>query len=176
MGAVRPPEEAVLFIGSLFSQKEIFHKTCPVLKETFGDFLFVSPVMPWDFTSYYNEELGTPVYRSFVFFDSMYDPSLLSDAKLATNDLELSFSHEGKRQINLDPGYITLSKLVLASTKNYSHRIYLGKGIYGEITLSYRDGCFHPLQHTYNDYKDSRFLNIFENVRSLLKNMTKIVK
>lgn len=173
MGVIHPPEIAILFIGSLFSNKDIFDTTLVSLQKKFGTILLQSPPLPWNFTTYYNDELGTPLYRTFVFFDDLTDPSSLADVKTITNEIEIDFSKENKRQINLDPGYLSLSKVVLASTKNYSHRIYLGKGIYGEVTLLFRNNTFTPLFYTYNDYRDETFLTFFIEARNLLKKKQK---
>lgn len=163
-------ENAFLFIGSLFSEIKIFEAVLPILTGKFGGFLYKSPSLLWNFTSHYDKELGTPIYRNFIFFNSIIDPVFLVDAKLITSEIEILFSNNKNRQINLDPGYITLAKVVLASTKNYSHRIYLGRGIYGELTLMFVNGKFNPLSYTYNDYKDEIFLNMFYEARGLLKN------
>ncbi len=109
--------------------------------------------------------------RQFIFFQNLIDPGLLSDIKLKTNEIEASLSSEGKRSINLDPGYLTLSNIVLASTKNYAHRIYLGKGIYGEITLIYKDDTYKPHLFTYRDYQDKTHIDIFLKAREILKKM-----
>ena len=101
--------------------------------------------------------------------DEVIDPSTLADIKLLTNDIEAIYSQNGKRRVNLDPGYITLAKIVLASTKNYSHRIYLGKGIYAELALFYKNHQFIAMPYTYNDYKDQTYLVMFMKVRNLLK-------
>jgi hypothetical protein len=169
MGVPHLVEEPVLFIGALFSEKVIFDELFPVLQDTFGNILFQSSTRPWEYTDHYNNELGTPIYRTFIFFDGIIDPSTLADIKLITNGLEDSYSQSGKRQVNLDPGYLTLAKVVLASTKNYSHRIYIGKGIYAELALLYRNRQFITMPYTYNDYKDPVYVTMFMNVRKLLK-------
>jgi len=169
MGVPHLFEEPVLFIGALYSEKVIFDELFPVLQDTFGNILFQSSIRLWEYTDHYNKELGTPIYRNFIFFDGIIDPSTLADIKLITNGLENSSSDSGKRRINLDPGYLTLAKVVLASTKNYSHRIYIGKGIYAELALLYKDRQFITMPYTYNDYKDPTYVNMFMNVRNLLK-------
>ena len=169
MGIIHPPENAILFIGALFSEKNIFDAALVKLHKYYGDILFQSTGLPWDFTEYYSKELGKPIYRIFVFFDDFIDPSSLADVKLITNEIETTFSKENSRQINLDPGYMTLAKVVLASTKNYSHRIYLGKGIYAEVTLLFKKNRFIPQDHTYNDYKNETFHAFFIEVRNLMK-------
>lgn len=164
------PEPAVLFVGTLYCDAEIFKRSKEILEQNFGDILLESPSAVWDYSSYYKDELGWPLFRQFIFFKDLIDPGILSDFKLKTNEVEDALSSEGKRHINLDPGYLTLSKIVLASTKNYAHRIYLDKGIYGEVTLIFRNGVYTPHDFTYRDYRDGMYIDIFMNVRALLKN------
>lgn len=168
MGGPYIHEKPILFVGSLFSLGYIFDSALLILKENFGNILFQSHTFPWNFSSYYGNELGTPIYRNFVFFKSIIDPSSLTELKLKTKKIEDDFLKNNKRQINLDPGYLTLAKVVLASTKNYSHRIYLGKGIYAELALFYRGKRFIALPYTYKDYRDETSLNIFMEARKHL--------
>ena len=171
MGVPHLVEEPIVFIGTLFSDKTVFDQVLPLLQDKFGTILFQSNIQPWNYSDHYNKELGSQIYRNFIFFDEVIDPSTLSDIKLLTNDIEAAYSQDGKRRINLDPGYITLAKVVLASTKNYSHRIYLGKGIYAELALFYKNHQFTAMPYTYNDYKDQTYLVMFMKVRNLLKSM-----
>ncbi len=171
MGRVRAIEPALLFVGTLYSNQGIFNHSKGILEKNFGDILHASPSIPWDYSSYYKDELGWPLFRQFIFFKNLIDPGILVDIKLKTNEIEDALSSEGKRCINLDPGYLTLSKIVLASTKNYAHRIYLGKGIYGEVTLIYKDGTYNPHLYTYRDYQDKTCIEMFMNVREMLKKM-----
>jgi hypothetical protein len=76
----------------------------------------------------------------------------LADIKLVTNALEQARAADGRRRVNIDPGYLLLERFVLATGKNYSHRIYLGRGIYADLTLIYRQGAFRALPWTYPDY------------------------
>src|SRR4030043_1425962 len=171
MEKVMVPEPALIFVGTLYSDAEIFKRSKEILEKNFGDILLESPSTVWDYSSYYKKELGWPLFRQFIFLKNLIDPGILSDFKLKTNEIEDALSSEGKRRINLDPGYLTLSKIVLASTKNYAHRIYLGKGIYAEVTLMYRDDTFKPHLYTYRDYQDKTSIDIFMNARALLKKM-----
>jgi hypothetical protein len=171
VGKIKNPEPALLFISTLFSNEDAFNRSREILKENFRETLFVSPSLPWDYSSYYRDEIGWPLSRQFIFFKNLIDPGLLADIKIKTNEIEASLSSEGKRSINLDPGYLTLSKVVLASTKNYAHRIYLGKGIYGEVTLIYRDDTYKPNLFTYKDYQDRTHIDIFMKVRKMLKEL-----
>ncbi len=162
-------EEAVLFIGLLFSSPEVFADVLPVLRKRFGETFYESPCLPWDYSSYYDEELGTPLFRSFLFFDAVVDSICLAEAKRSTIQIEGEFSADGKRRINLDPGYVTLAKVVLASGKNYSHRICIAEGIFCELELFYEKGRFNTLPYTYFDYRDKTFITIFTEARRLLK-------
>jgi len=171
MGRVRPPDPALLFIGTLYCDEGVFHYAQELLERHFGETLLVSHPIPWDYSTYYHHEIGSPLTRRFLFFKTFIDPSTLADIKIKTNEIEDKLSFEGKRRINLDPGYLTLSKIVLASTKDYAHRIYLGKGIYSEITLIYKGGTYEPHMFSYRDYKDESYTEIFLNVRSLYKKM-----
>lgn len=166
-----PPESALLFVGTLYSKPHIFDKSKNVLESHFGKILLISHPLSWDYSDYYKNELGWPIYRRFIFFENIIDPAIIVDTKLKTNEIELNFSYNDRRLINLDPGYLTLSKIVLATTKNYAHRIYMGKGIYGEVTLIYRGGIYNPLLYTYRDYQDKTYIDIFMNARVILKKM-----
>lgn len=135
----------------------------------FGEVLFESPELPWSYSDYYEEELGSPVTRTFFFFQNPVDPSTLADIKLGTNALEEELATDGKRNINLDPGYLTPYNVVLASTKNYSHRIALAKGIFAEVTLLFRDGAYRPHLFTYADYASEAYRMLFERARKSLR-------
>jgi Domain of unknown function (DUF4416) len=169
LGKVKEPELAMLFIGMLYSDPVILHHVQQTLKGEFGEPLLESPASKWDYSPYYRNELGWPLSRKFIFFKNIIDPETLAAIKVRTNEIEDSFSVKDKRQINLDPGYLTLSKIVVASTKNYAHRIYLQKGIYGEITLYYQDGIFKPHLFTYRDFQEKSCLDMFMQARGLFK-------
>ena len=169
MGKIKPPELALLFVSTLYHSEDIFNQAKGILENNLGDILSVSPSLTWDYSSYYKEEIGWPLFRQIIFFKNPIDPALLVDIKIKANEIESDFTLDGRRQINLDPGYLTLSKIVLASTKNYAHRLYLGKGIYGEITLIYRDETYSPYLFTYRDYQDKSHIDIFMQAREMLK-------
>lgn len=169
MGTPHPPEPSLLFISLLFSQCETYNAVSLPLQSRFGDTLLESDTCVWNHTHYYDEELGTPIFRKLLFFRRQFDPLHLPDVKLETNDLEAENVIQGKRKINIDPGYLMRSRVVLASAKDYSHRIYLGKGIYGEVALYYQRNRFNPLPHTYFDYRDPRTIELFEKARKELR-------
>lgn len=168
MGSPTSPEKALLFMGTLFSNEDYYIEARQSLERIFGEIVMESPAIKWDFSDYYKDELGGPIYRRFVFFKNLVDQENLSAIKLITNEIERNLSTDEKRNINLDPGYLTPAKIVLASTKDYSHRIYLKDGIYAEVTLIFKKGQFVPHVNTYKDYQDERYLRIFMMARKLL--------
>ncbi len=128
-----------------------------------------SAVFPFDYTTYYEEELGKGLLRQFASFDRLIDPGELRAIKRETIRLETEMSVGEKRTVNVDPGYVNLSTVVLATTKDASYRVYLGDGIYGQATLSYRAGAFAPFEWTYPDYREAESLRFFGEVRKRFK-------
>jgi hypothetical protein len=127
-------------------------------------------LIPWNVTDYYREEMGPQLFRKFVSFGPLVQPSSLTEIKLWSQYLEAEHrwrdgNNEG-RKVNLDPGYLEINKVVLASTKNASHRVYLTAGVYGEATLQFCKGSFQPFNHTYPDYRWPETLNFFHALRS----------
>ncbi|MDZ7294224.1 MAG: DUF4416 family protein [candidate division KSB1 bacterium] len=144
-----------------------------LLQERFGEIVLESEHYPFDFTTYYEDEMGTSLRKYFVSFAELIQPEDLVDAKLCTNAMEQELATAGKRNVNLDPGYLECAKVVLATTKDYGHRIYLGRGIYGDLHLRYRHGHFEPLEWTYPDYRQPLSLEFFAKVREWYLNTRK---
>lgn len=168
MGIPRQPDRALLFVATLWPREECLLRSLPLLEQAFGEIAMQSPSFKWEFSDYYREEMGAPLFRRFLFFGRLIDPGNLAEIKLRANEIENSLAREGRRGVNIDPGYLTPAKVVLASTKDYAHRLYLGDGIYGEVTLIFRKGSFVPHVNTYRDYQDGRFLGLFMLGRILL--------
>ena len=141
MGTIRPPLPVKLFFGMISPEPALFSECGALLSGLYGEIDLDSDVMQWGTTDYYEQEMGSMLFRKFVFFREPIDPAVLSSIKRASNAIEDSFSvqsgSETKRRINIDPGYVTEAKVVLATTKDFSHRIYIGEGIYAEVTLRY---------------------------------------
>ncbi len=161
-------EKALLFTGLLFHDETYLSKARQRLTNLFGKTLFESPTFDWDYSTYYADELGWPIKRHFIFFEGLINSATLPEIKLLTREIEDALSKEGRRLINIDPGYLTLSKVVLASTKNYSHRIYMGKGIFAEVTLVYRNKSYQPHLFTYRDYASDDYIKVFMKARQFL--------
>ncbi|HID31472.1 MAG TPA: DUF4416 family protein, partial [Desulfobacterales bacterium] len=135
------------------------------LAGTFGAIDLVSPWFPFDFTGYYEPEMGSPLFRRVLSFKSHVEPGSLADIKITTNRIEQLHARDGKRRVNLDPGILTHERFVLATCKDFSHRIYLGRGIYADLTLLYRKGRFETLPWTYPDYAHHNPTSFLQRVR-----------
>ncbi len=170
MRKTHTPERALLFMATLYSDEEFYLKAKEHLINSFGELLFESECLSWVHSEYYRHELGWPITRRFFAFRKRFDTGTIREVKLVTNKLEEMFSVDGRRKVNLDPGYITEAKVVLATTKNYPHRIYLGSGIFAEVTLFYTKGKYRSHQFTYRDYGTPEYLDIFHKIRELLRN------
>lgn len=166
MSRPRPPAPAKLVVGMFMHRKELFETCAAELARHIGDLDIVGPWMPFDYTSYYEREMGAPLFRRMIVFKPLILQDELSNIKLATNALEDRHRHLDKRQINIDPGYLLLERFVLASGKNFSHRIYIGRDIYADLTLIYRHGGFKTLPWTYPDYADSLMRDFLSRVRA----------
>jgi hypothetical protein len=160
----------------------LFEKLKIEFEGTFGPIDLESPVWKWEHTDYYSKEMGTGLKRKFIFFQKLISPESIAEVKLKTIEVEKQYLNPplsplakggqrgvGGRRINLDPGYLDSAKVVLVSTKNYSHRIYLGNGVYGEVTLTYSDNAYHPLPYTYPDFRTQEHLEVFKKARELYK-------
>jgi len=167
------PKEAddVKLVASLFSPEEkILEEVIVELQAMCGSADWVSPPLFFDRTRYYEKEMGWPLHRRFLSFNPLIRPEAIVDIKLQTNGLETRYLQEGGRRVNIDPGYIALERLVLATGKNYTHRIYLSKGIYADLTLVFHQGSFQTLAWTYRDYADPVVIGYFNDIREHYKN------
>lgn len=166
MGEARAFTPSRLVMGVLSTGEDSHPELLSLLSEKFGPILEMSEAVPFAFTDYYDQEMGANPQRFFLVFEKLCDPSRLAEAKLITNTIEERFKREGGRTINLDPGHLSMANLILATTKNRSHRIPLKDGIYAEVTLFYEKGQFKALPWTYADYGSEAFRILFKRYRS----------
>ncbi|MBL7205848.1 MAG: DUF4416 family protein [Desulfobacteraceae bacterium] len=156
----------VKHISSLFSpEKELIDRLIGQLSDIYGPVDWTSPELLFDRTKYYAREMGWPLCRRFVSFAELVPPDHLVEIKLKTNEIEQQYLRDGNRKVNIDPGYISPERLILATGKNYVHRIYLTKGIYADLTLVFQRGSFITLKWTYPDYADPMIIGFFNEVR-----------
>jgi len=174
------PKEAkkVKLVSSLFSpDEELIEKVIKQMEGYFDPVDWVSEKLVFNRTRYYEKEMGWPLYRRFISFSRLISPDEIVDIKLITNTIENEYLVDKRRKINIDPGYISLERLVLATGKNYIHRIYLKKGIYADLTLIFYAGTFKPLTWTYPDYAEEKVIGYFNMLRDRdLKHLTVVKK
>lgn len=170
MSELKEPKPAKLVMALLYSQPEILSKSKVSLEKHFGQIEWKSPEFEFNHTSYYTEEMGEGLKKSLIGFNRLISPEELPEIKIFAHQLEKELTHEGKRQINIDPGYLTLDRLVLATGKDAAHRIYLRKGVYAEVTLIYHSGSFQSLPWSYPDYRSEQVISSLNQFR---KNMLK---
>jgi len=172
MGAITEPKPVKLFVGMLAAKSEWFAAAEEALVAQFGAIDLASDEMPFGWTDYYREEMGEGLLRKFVSFDRLLPADEIAEIKRQTNAIEERLAADiadgPKRPVNLDPGYLSLSKVVLATTKDYSHRLYLGRGIYAEVTLHFHKGRYEPWEWTYRDYRTPEYGAFFLEMRRRL--------
>ena len=173
MGEAKKHPPVKLVVGMISGGKPLFDAAQRELIAQFGPLDYESALVPWEFTDYYFRELGENLWRKFIAFQGLIDPLRLAEVKLFTNSLEGRFSEGGKRKINLDPGYVDGAKFVLATTKDRDHRIYVGQGIFAEVTLHFRGKSFRAWEWTYPDYATPEYIAFFNQIRALYREQMK---
>ncbi len=158
-----------LICGVLYSKTIDLNRLDSRLQYLFGSVDLKSMPFDFTFTDYYNDQMGSDLVKQFYSFEKLIQPDMLADIKKATVSIESDFSISGKRAVNLDPGYLEESKLILASTKNFSHRIYLRDNIWAEVTLRYEKGEFVTHPWTYPDYSQRLAIEFLKTVREIYR-------
>ena len=176
MGALRQFAPVKLFIGVLVSNSKFIPQLEERLIGAFGAIDHQSGVIPFDFTNYYEAEMGDIIDRVFFSFERLIEADQLPEIKRQTNQFEEELapllrtpSTTVKRPVNLDPGYIEQAKVILASTKNFYHRIYLGHGIFGEVTMHFRNNTYQFFPWTYPDYQSKDYQEFFLRMRQIFR-------
>ena len=166
MSLPRDPKAAKLVMSLLYREEDVLAAVLAAADEKYGPLDFLSEALSFDFTSYYEAEMGKKLKRRLAGFRPLILPEHLPEIKLWANDQEnLHVNGKGGRKINIDPGYLASAKFILATGKDYSHRIYLGNGIYGDLTLMFQKGSFTTLPWTYPDYASSPLIDLITLLR-----------
>jgi hypothetical protein len=152
MSQPQAPKPAKLIIGLFLQDRALLPEMAGHLQASYGALDMVSPWLSFDYTNYYAAEMGAPLFRRMLVFKTLIAQETLAGIKCHTNALEARYAESGKRRVNLDPGYMLLERFVLATGKNFTHRIYIGQGIYADLTLMFQKGEFQTLPWTYPDY------------------------
>ena len=173
MAPIRKPSKVLLLIAVSSRYPAALAWSAERTAAEFGGVALKSE--PFDFveTEYYTDTMGTELKKQFLAFENLIDPEEIREIKCSTNRCEVEYASLGRhaqpRPINLDPGYVSLAKVVLASTKDHAHRLYLGEGIYAEVTLTFRHGAWQTLPWTYPDYQRADYHEFFVSCREILR-------
>ena len=180
MWQINKPEPVKLIVGILAADEHCLQAAVDSITAEYGESDLFSEAFGFDQTDYYKDETGENILRQFVSFKELIDPGKLASIKHRTNQIEEELANKLDtplpRPVNLDPGIIEPSKLVLASTKNFSHRIYIGESMYAELTLSFCKGKWLSYPYTFPDFKEDRYHPFLSKVRDKLAEQIRSLK
>ncbi len=165
MSVPKAPQPAKLVIGFFMKETALFPEVFRRVEHHFGQADIVSRWFDFDYTDYYEQETGRPLFRRMVAFKTLIDQGSFPGIKAVTNTIEADCLREGRRRVNIDPGYLLGSRFVLATGKDYAHRIYIGGHMYADLTLIYKNGDFRPLEWTYPDYAARQMRDLLLKIR-----------
>jgi hypothetical protein len=148
------------------NDQAIFQALLESLEKRFGIIDMISPWFDFDYTDYYQKEMGASLFRRVAVFKDLVEQDNLADIKITTNEIEAAWTTNGNRAVNIDPGYLVKSRFILATGKDFAHRVYIGRGIYADLTLMYKKGKFMDLDWTYPDYRGDDIKGFLEIARS----------
>ena len=168
MAEVTAPQPVEVVAGVIFGGAGLLGPLEHALESKLSTIEARSPIYPFEVTDYYGGEMGGGLKRILYAFKDLASPEAIVEIKLAANEIEGQFAQAGRRQVNIDPGYMDFHKLVLASAKFLGHKIYLGKGIYADPTLYYDKG-WHPYDWGFPDFRDGRYDEFLTQVRMAYK-------
>jgi len=169
------PQPVKYFIGALYSDQKLLNQAKQLCIKRIGGIDNVSVPFPFEVTSYYNEEMGTPLFRIFCSFSELRSPGDLAKLKNSCNEIEEGLAVDGSRKVNLDIGYLDFHKMILASAKYNGQKIYLDHGIYADPTLIFENGKFQALDNTFPDFKSGNYNDFFYALRQSYKAQIKAV-
>lgn len=170
MSTPQAPMPAILFCAVLASDWTRREELLGELRAEFGEIDYISEPIAFVETAYYDKELGTPIFRHIFGFTSLIDQDRLREVKIACNRLEQQYSRpDGRRLFNIDPGLLTYERVVLATGKNRSHRIYLGRGIFADLELTFMGNEWNSLPWTFPDYAGPKIQNQLTKLREMYR-------
>ncbi len=163
------PAPVKVFFSVIFKESKWLAQGIALIEKRLNTTLEISSALPFNHTRYYDEEMGEGLQRVLAFACGLFPRVMLPFIKHLARSVEADLAEDGKRRVNIDPGFMTLEQVCLLTFKNYYHRFYLGYGVLAEITLIYRKGTYSPLQWTYPDYAEKELIRIFNEARPQFK-------
>lgn len=176
MGSASPHAPVLVLLAVISRYESALAWSCSQAESFWGPIARTSPSFHFDETDYYQPSMGGELKKTFLTFERLTDPGELAAWKHRTDAWEREYAaiaaHVEPRPLNLDPGYITPAKLVLASTKDHAHRIYLGQGMFAEVTLYFKAGRWQHRDWTFPDYRRADYQQFFMTAREDLRRQT----
>jgi len=169
MSRTKKPDPVKLLLSIIYNDSEAAEACTKSMIDEYGPSDYNTRELGFKNVSYYEKEMGSPLVRRFFFFKQLVDPGSLPDIKLFTNSLEAEYEKDGMRTVNLDPGYMSMGNLVLASCKFVGHRPYIRDGIYADLALIYECGTFKKLKWSYPDYASPEMIDYLNRIRQAYK-------
>lgn len=176
MLSFNPPLPVKFICAFIYSDDDVYDQTKRILTRKYGPIDFESKIIDFNYTDYYEKEMGQGLKRRFISFEKLQKCERFIDIKLNCVKIEKKYAPQNKRIINIDPGYLNEAKLILTTTKDFSHRIYLGKSIYAEVTLHFKEGSFCDFPTTFPDYRTKEYKDIFHSIRDIYQGQIKTIK
>jgi hypothetical protein len=173
MGTINTPPSVQFFASIIFNDSVILSALEAELSERISPIKERTEVVPFSQSDYYCPEMGECLLRYFLLFAPLSGRDGLAEAKLRTNRIEALYSRDGRRSVNIDPGYIALEQVVLATTKGFAHRIYLSNGIFADLTLVFENGTYRGLPWTYPDYGSQEMISLLNLWREQYKGLSR---
>ncbi len=173
MSLTKTPAPVMWFMGATFSDRDALEQCLEQVKQKYGPLDYISKAINFEYTGYYRKEMGSGLLRHFISLREFGDPGELIAFKLYTNQLEAQTMSATGRRVNLDPGYLNMSHLILASCKPAPHRPYLGQGVYADLTLVYECGKFKAFPWTYPEYAEESLKSLMARLREDYKHKLK---
>ena len=164
MGIQQDYKKVKLFCGLIYGSRDVYMDIVGKLQLVFSSVDQESEPFDFDFTTYYNAEMGSPLYRRFISFEKLISPDRLPDVKLITNRIETVNAVDGKRVVNLDPGYLSDANVIIATTKNHYHRVPLALGMYAHMEYVFKKKKLVPMEWTYPDFRSPQYMAFFEQL------------
>lgn len=165
MSRRKVPSPARLLFSVIYREERDFDRSLRTISGRLGTVARISDPFPFDRTGYYGREMGAPLFRRFLLATEAMSRDELAAVKLMAEAIENEFSVNGKRTVNIDPGLLADENFVLATGKNYCHRIYLRDGVFADLTLVYEKGEYRPLPWTYPDYASAEIRAFLTGLR-----------
>lgn len=158
-----------LIAGILYRDESFLREALHALEDSFSPSDYRGGAVPFEGTSYYEEEMGSGLIRTILSFEKLVDPTVLIEAKINSREVEAALRFEGRRRVNIDMGYLDLHKLVLASFKERGNKVYLGKGVWADMTVFFRKGGVETLPWSFPDFKAGLYDRDLLKIRTLYR-------